>query len=181
MGDTYLEVEQMVNLAIELRADSIHPVPVMYRADLDAESFLPGTDGERLAVERLRELEPRATKAGVETNLHELAVFQAFGPVSHKFPCYAGWFEVAAQVDGTVTYCVRSRRAVGNVKERPLEEIWRGSEYQRLRHLYASPSARARAGDLDCNRCCIFYTNWKIARPLATLGLAPKVVARENH
>lgn len=118
--------------------------------------------------------------SGLQINPEELAVYHRYGPVSQTFPCYASWVEMNIEVDGNVTFCVRSRTSVGNIKERSLRDIWLGSRYNALRRLARKPDIRPRIMECDCDRCCLFYVNWQVTRRLATFGLVPKINGVEN-
>lgn len=89
--------------------------------------------------------------------------------------CYAGWLEARVSVDGTVSFCTRCDRALGNVNERPLEAIWMEKEYQMLRKAARSPSDRSKIGSFDCKDCCETYRNWYITRLLSRFRMAPEI------
>ncbi|MBI1387936.1 MAG: radical SAM protein [bacterium] len=60
---------------------------------------------------------------------------------SKKFCCPQLWQRMFVHPDGVVSVCcVDSARqlAVGNIKDRTLEEIWTGPEYTRMRELHAT-------------------------------------------
>ncbi|MBI4317616.1 MAG: radical SAM protein [Chloroflexi bacterium] len=175
------EVERMVNLGIELGAESIHLTPLRNRFVGEIGSLAPSRDEEGRIVERLHDLTPRAARAGLETNIDEIRVYYLYGPMSRVYPCYAGWFDVPVSADGTIMFCPGCATALGNVRERPLEEIWRSAKYQALRRSLINPLERAKIANCECDRCCHFCANWRIARRLASIGLAPMACAALHY
>ncbi len=80
---------------------------------------------------------------------------QGRGELRGEEPCMNPWSSVSVQSDGTVVSCCYAfskeyeANIYGNLKERPLREIWYGEAAQRLR-------ARMARGDLDgalCSKC----------------------------
>jgi len=174
---SHREIDQMVSLGASLGADGIHLVPVRNRTAGEIGRLAATPLEEKIALDRLRELAPRATRSGLAIHWQELAVLHRLGPVSSTLPCYAGWLETRTLVDGTVTFCARCTRTVGDTTARPLHEIWWSSELQALRRLALDPTTRAGVGSCDCDRCCHARANWRIARLLSPFGLAPRVRA----
>ncbi|MBI4317618.1 MAG: radical SAM protein [Chloroflexi bacterium] len=175
MSGSHLDVEKMVDLGIQVGADRLGLMPLRNRSSGEIGSLALSYDEENLAVERLRHLTPRVARLGLKTNVDELIVFHKFGATSHEFPCYAAWFDTRVLVDGTVEFCVRCHRPLGNVNECSLKEIWLDPEYEILRNVARNASERSRLGECDCNRCCHFYSNWRITAFLSKFGFASQI------
>jgi len=76
-----------------------------------------------------------------------------------RVPCNHLWEEVIVLHDGRVTVCCESydgQITVGDVREQPLAEIWRGPAYERLRRLHREN----RAGEIPLCGACKYYAIW---------------------
>jgi radical SAM protein with 4Fe4S-binding SPASM domain len=72
--------------------------------------------------------------------------------------CLAGFNNCSIDPYGTVWPCVSLPFALGNVREKPLAEIWQGEEVKRVRALTEVPAEECASCELDryCFRCPAF-------------------------
>ena len=112
---------------------------------------MPGVDQVRVKEDETNLMQPEAGHAAEDW----------------KHPCHYLWRgPMYVKHNGDVYPCCQSYMLdgapVGNVGERPLEEIWNSDEMQRMRGLHVE----GRAGEIDiCSRCCT-----TIPHPLLVAG-----------
>ena len=103
-------------------------------------SAVPGVDQVRIKEDETNLMQPEAGHGGEDW----------------KHPCHYLWRgPMYVKHNGDIYPCCQSYMLdgapVGNIGERPLEEIWNSDEMQRMRRLHIAK----RSGEIDiCSRCC---------------------------
>jgi len=80
-----------------------------------------------------------------------------------RFRCYAGYAACAINPRGMVAPCCDMESTI-NVRDKPLDEIWRSEEFQRLRH-----------GVHACDRPCWDTTNAELSLRLGVRGVLGEI------
>lgn len=106
-------------------------------------------------------------------------------------PCLGPWHTLTIKADGSVpACCVLQDRKVADVRQRPIEEIWNGERFRRMReqvsflvrHGHSAGFDPARCPDLVpmCNGACPFR-NFYYCEDAPFLGLVQERVAAMRH
>ncbi len=83
----------------------------------------------------------------------ELATWYGDGGRTIEARCHYPWTDLRVLADGRVVFCQFIQRALGNVREQPLESIWNSPDFRRLRR-----ALDAAGGSYPgCARCCKLY------------------------
>jgi MoaA/NifB/PqqE/SkfB family radical SAM enzyme len=72
-------------------------------------------------------------------------------PIQRKVPCYEGWMHTVIGPDGVVNPCCYcGDEDLGNVMEKPFEEVWRGERYAAFRERAVTMH---KTGEPVCDEC----------------------------
>ncbi len=73
-----------------------------------------------------------------------------------EIPCYAGWTFARVLADGNIAPCCRGvKKIIGNINERPFEEIWFSDQYNEFRSKAKYlPKNNIYFKDIDCAKEC---------------------------
>lgn len=145
----YREIAEMVDLAIQVKADSVEFTPVDVipgKTDgllLDAEQaggVVALVNEQFLRLERYNVNEPVKTYITQKDNFikrissskaHEGKYESELIP---RQPCYVGWMFVRINAKGEVNPCLKAHRiSIGNIYEKSFKEIWNSAEQQLFR------------------------------------------------
>lgn len=145
----FRDIDKMVDLAVELKADSVEFTPidiVSNKTDvllLNKEQIAAITAKIRLQLARLKKYnENEPVKTYIEQSESFLKRINSLGALEGKYEsetvprqfCYAGWAFVRINANGDVNPCLKANRiSVGNIYEKTFEEIWNSSEEQLFR------------------------------------------------
>lgn len=166
----YREVEQMVEVAAEIGADTISMVHVVTREASDdlCLSRLQHTELMRL----LAQAQQRALALGVETNIPTLAAtiptyFEKNEGRMQPRACYVGWYFSLILANGAVLPCCQCTSALGTVREKSFAEIWSSDRYQKFRTAARKlPVGNPLLASCECDRCMLRSRNASIDRLL---------------
>lgn len=103
-------------------------------------AFLPSSNGIPVWV-----------KPDLDAN--ELATWYGDGATTIEARCHYPWTDLRVLADGRVVFCQFIQRALGNVRDRPLEAIWNSPDFRKLR-LALDAAGGSYPG---CARCCKLY------------------------
>jgi len=145
----YKDINNMVELALEVKADTIEFTPV---------DIIPGktdillfnkeqVDSVNADVNiQLKRLKKYNENEPVKTNIEQCDSFlkriNTPGALKGKYesetitkqPCYVGWMFARIKANGEVNPCLKANRiSIGNIYEKPFKEIWDGAEEQLFR------------------------------------------------
>ena len=145
----YKDINNMVELALEVKADTIEFTPV---------DIIPGktdillfnkeqVDSVNADVNiQLKRLKKYNENEPVKTNIEQCDSFlkriNTPGALKGKHesetitkqPCYVGWMFARIKANGEVNPCLKANRiSIGNIYEKPFKEIWDGAEEQLFR------------------------------------------------
>lgn len=193
--DNFHEIETMINLALQVKADSIQFVPM--------DPVLGKTDCLLLSQEECQQVkeallrgkktieEDIENKAGsnlficeYEQFLERISSPQAaagkYDPKVANLPCYAGWKFMRITADGEVYPCLKSSQAIGNVYIQDLPQIWYGQKQNYFRsQSKVIPKARARFSTIDCLATCDNrWINQQVNDELRGLSAKQKLMLR---
>lgn len=169
----YHEVEQMVEVAAEIGADTVNMVHTVAREITDDLCLSKDQYAELLRL--LERAQRRAADLHVETNIPTLAAtvptyFERAGGRSKPVPCYVGWYFSLILANGSVLPCCQCTSAVGSVREQPFAQIWKSDRYNKFRAAAkALPNANPALASCECDRCMLKNRNESIHRTLHPL------------
>lgn len=145
-SDNLDQVEQMIDIAKEMKADSMYFQPLETLLIQDRKEDLARGMGMETLQRKLSFARDRAAELGIGTNagilLRSLSTyFRKYEPGIPKEPptrvCLLPWFSMYIAVDGDVRPCCSFAEgnvcSLGNLFKQPFEEIWNGKAYQDLR------------------------------------------------
>lgn len=145
----YQDINKMVDLAIEIKADSIELTPIdviPHKTDIllltkeQIATIAKDVNTQFRRLEKYNEYEPVKTYiTQYENFLKRIASPIASegkyesGTIT-KQPCYAGWAFARINANGDVNPCLKAVRiSIGNIYERSFREIWNSYEEQLFR------------------------------------------------
>jgi MoaA/NifB/PqqE/SkfB family radical SAM enzyme len=145
------------------------------RVNYKLASLAHGTEAAAITEEQRRWLveeavpkaKAEAARQGVHTNLHlfeqQLANVDALTTTDmDAVGCYMGFVYTRVAVDGTVLFCCNTEVEVGHLADGPLDELWTGDAWQRLRERIARHEWFP-----GCERCGKYEQNVKWSERLA--------------
>jgi MoaA/NifB/PqqE/SkfB family radical SAM enzyme len=175
------ELDEMLDLAVEARADAVffqHVLPMTERARAMALSSERWRDVSENTVPRLKR---RARAARLESNLDE---FRSTEPIpvdvgTTPTRCYVGYYFTAVLASGAVAPCCQTRASVGNAAGSGFTEVWRGAPYEEFRRAARRlPAPHPALATSECDRCFFRPHNRAVdrfVRPLSRRDDAPSV------
>ena len=109
-----------------------------------------------------KECEAQSEDHTIDTTLLR---YRIGGRVWERLPCYIGWLHARIQPDGGVLPCTSYGKALGNLHQDSLQEIWNGSGFRAFRRSTMKREGLARvAAKCDCFFCCHVTDNLRVHR-----------------
>ncbi|MBN1493778.1 MAG: radical SAM protein [Candidatus Omnitrophica bacterium] len=145
----YHEIDAMVNLAIEVHADSVE-FPLIDIVPGKTDTLLLGKDELNFVADELKQQVEKIDLYNptvpvklqiVNKELFEQRIYAVKASegkyedtVVTKQPCYVGWMFLRILANGNVNSCLKSHRMpVGNIYEHSIREIWDGDKQKEFR------------------------------------------------
>jgi MoaA/NifB/PqqE/SkfB family radical SAM enzyme len=182
MNLNHHEVEAMLELALDVKADEVHftlvdPVPGK------TESLLLSHQERLNVLESLKKIkpfvnryneyhDPETNRSIKVTNFHEFFIKMSQPEVKegiydqravNQIPCYIGWLYTRIMADGRVVPCCKGHRLpMGNINKNRFVEIWNSPRYEKFRYNgktleksapYFSVMGNDGAGQSGCLNC----------------------------
>jgi len=145
----YKDINEMVDLAIDVKADSLEFTPVDVvsgKTDsllLDAEQINSVTNDVKNNIERLKEYNRyESVKINIEQYENFLRRINSSFALEGKYesntvvkqPCYVGWAFARIKADGEVAPCLKANQiSIGNIYKNSFKEIWNSPQEQEFR------------------------------------------------
>lgn len=145
----YKDINNMVDLALEVKADTIELTPVDIvpgKTDsllLNKEQIAGISRDVNVQLERLKKYnENEPVKTNIEQCDNFLKRINSSDALRGKYesktitgqPCYVGWVFARIKANGDVSPCLKAHRiSIGNIGEKPFKEIWNAPEEQLFR------------------------------------------------
>ena len=160
-----------VRFASEVKADCAVVNPV---DDIDDPSMAPLVPTPRQAQavrEQIPELARYLERHGIRHNLERFAmVFNSrldTRALYQVIPCYMGWLSVRVTAEGNVYPCCRCYKALGNVRQTSMRDIWHGAAYNAFRREAGQLNRRGSpVGGCSCYDCANNTPNLRTYRLL---------------
>jgi MoaA/NifB/PqqE/SkfB family radical SAM enzyme len=158
MNSTVGEMSDLVTIAAELGIEEVQGIYLMINDDtLAAESpwHQPARSNELLAA-ATRVANGLGVRASLPPPFHEAGrpadgYQQASLPTTQGQRCTEAWSTVYVRPNGDVIACPYMERAMGNIRDQSLAEVWNGPVYRQLRDGLVS-----RDYCEECRHCCGF-------------------------
>lgn len=158
MRSTVEETEPLADIAARLGVEEIQGIYLMINDDtLAGESLWHDPDHANAVLAAAR---THAAALGVRASLPPaFRVGEMYRgrdqlsslPVTQGQRCTEAWSTVYVRPDGDVIACPYMDRAMGNVREQKLDEVWNGAQYQELRRGLVEQDLCG-----ECRHCCGF-------------------------
>ena len=145
----YMDINDMVDLAIDVKADTLEFTPVDVvrgKTDsllLDAMQIGYVTDDVKSNAKRLEEYNiDQPVKTNIEQYENFLKRINSVHAIDGKYesrtvvgqPCYAGWTFARIAADGEVSPCLKAHKiSIGNIYKNSFAEIWNSPQEQEFR------------------------------------------------
>ncbi|MDD5119811.1 MAG: radical SAM protein [Candidatus Omnitrophica bacterium] len=172
----YKEIDKMIDVAIETKADSVEFTPVdvipgytdsLLLGKKESEHALNMLDKQSLRIEQYNIHEPvKISITQKESFIKRISSQEALlgkyesDKVINQ-PCYVGWVFARIKADGSVNPCLKAHRiSIGNIHEKSFKEIWNSTEEQLFRekaftHNPNDPYFNLIGNDANINFGCI--------------------------
>ena len=172
----YEDINRMVDLAIEMKADTVEFTPVDVipgKTDillLNKEQIERVISNVNVQSERLKKYnENEPVKSNIEQydsflkriNSPLALIGEYESETITKQPCYVGWAFARIDANGDVNPCLKAHKiSVGNIYEKPFKEIWNSPEEQLFREKafnldFDDPYFKKIGNDPDCSSGCL--------------------------
>jgi MoaA/NifB/PqqE/SkfB family radical SAM enzyme len=181
----FREVEDMVRLAVELKADRVtFQKVVIYDEPLRYLGLGPAE--EQVLREQLLRAQALADHAGLTTNIPDLVLplpesgnpEEKTKELYRKIPCYVGYYFALINTTGQVNGCCQCLNIVGDVRQRSFKDIWNSEAYQSFREQARNlPSRKSPVASCLCHDCAYATQNlaiWGALHPGQSLHLNGK-------
>ncbi len=197
----YYDVENMVDFALEVKADDVQFVlldPILRRTD----SLLLDESQTKTLGYTFSKLEKNYDYKGSlyrDPNQKGQIVITTFADFKRRLsnnkskvgiydenkiaqiPCYAGWLFIRVMATGNVVPCCKGHRmSMGNIFEEPFIDIWNSKKYQEFRynginlkktHPYFSKIGNDASKKTGCYNCDNLWQNEPMHRLLVSKGI----------